>query len=449
MQYSNLFLIRGLVWTTIGFGFNVSLRLINSVVLARLLAPELFGVMVIVNSVRTGLELISDVGIGQNIVHNPSAENAEFYDTAWTLRIIRSVLLWLVCLAAAIPVAHFYNEPIFISVLPIAGLYLIITALGSVAPFLAQKKIRFVRLNIFEAVFGIFATASQILIAFFMPTIWALVFGGLLAAAAHSAGSYLILPEIRHRVRIVARYTWQIFSFGRWVFISSIAYFLSMNFDRLYFGKVAALGLVGVYGIARTLSDLVGSLILRLCNDLVFPLVAASQSTPRAQLRKQLAAKRLVVLLFSAVVFAGMISIADIIIRVMYDQRYQAAGWMLPILLFGSWFSMISSLHEATLMGFGKPLYSAVANGLKSAWFLIGFPIGFAYSSVLGVIVVVATGDVCRYVPMLIGQVRERFSFIRQDLLATLVMLGLVALGEWLRWRLGFGTSLNGLLGEK
>ena len=60
--------------------------------------------------------------------------------------------------------------------------------------------------------------------------------------------------------------------------IGSCVFFASMNFDRLYLGKVAALELLGVYGIARTFSELVNSLILRLSATLIFPIVAAGES---------------------------------------------------------------------------------------------------------------------------------------------------------------------------
>lgn len=446
MKYSSRFLVRGVIWTTGAFGFGLLFRLITNVVLARLLAPELFGIMVIVNSIRTGVDLISDIGIGQNIVHNPNAEKPEFYNTAWTLRLIRAILLWLVCLAAALPVAHFYKTPIFGTVLPVAGLFFVIGALGSVAPYLLQKQLQFVRLNIFEVAQEMASSAAHILLAYFIPTIWALVLGALVSTAAQSAGSYFLLPNVRHRFYIAKEYSGQIFSFGKWIFISSIIYFLSMNFDRLYFGKVAVLSLVGVYGIARGLSDMVGTLVLRLSGYLVFPLIAASQAMPRDQLRAALATKRLAVLLLGAGGFALLIVSADVVIRILYDQRYQAAGWMLPVLLLGAWFSMISSFNDATLLGLGKPLYSAVGNALKLAWLLFGFPIGFARFGTLGAIAVIAISDLWRYLPILVGQSRERFSFPAQDLVTTLVMFALVGLCEWLRWTLGFGTSFDGLL---
>ena len=72
-------------------------------ILTRLLAPELFGIVTIISSVRNGIELISDVGLGQSIVYNKNSENPDFYNTAWTLQWIRGLLLWVVSLASLYP----------------------------------------------------------------------------------------------------------------------------------------------------------------------------------------------------------------------------------------------------------------------------------------------------------------------------------------------------------
>src|SRR5258708_17782105 len=101
MKISTGSLLRGAVWTIGAYGLAQVLRLATNVFLARLLAPELFGIMLIVNSLRTGIELLSDVGIGQSIVYHKNANDPDFYNMAWSIQAIRSVLLWLVALFIA------------------------------------------------------------------------------------------------------------------------------------------------------------------------------------------------------------------------------------------------------------------------------------------------------------------------------------------------------------
>ena len=132
-------------------------------------------------------------------------------------------------------------------------------------------------------------------------------------------------------------------------------------------------------------------------------------------------------------------------IQILYDQRYQAAAWMLPVLFLGSWFSILSSVNESALMGLGKPSYAAAANGLRLGFILVALPLGFAQYGALGAILAFAACDLCRYGPIFRGQLRERFSFGAQDALATFVLVALIGFWQWLRWRAGLGTSFDHL----
>jgi O-antigen/teichoic acid export membrane protein len=436
-------IVKGAIWTLGTYGVSQVLRLATNVVLTRLLAPELFGIMAFANSARMGIELLSDIGISQNIVYNKQGEEPDFYNTAWTLRLTRGVAIWALCAAAALPFAHFYDIPLLAQILPIYGLMSIIASLGSTAPYLLNRRLQFAKLNRYETASDFISFIVFVVLVYIFPTIWTLVFAGLVAATGKSVLSYFILPGIRHAIRFSREYTTQIIKFGKWIFFASAVYFLSMHFDRLYIGKVIPLELFGIYGIARNLSDLIGPAVVRLGTIVVFPLIASSAHIPRADLRKRLAVKRLSFLLIAAFGMSFLIATADLLIRILYDQRYHSAGWMLSILSVGAWFTIMCNLNESTLLGLGVPRYNAFANSLKLAWLILGLPFGFALYGIVGAIVVVATGDLFRYFAILVGQFRERFSFGMQDLLATVVTFCLVALWEWLRWRYGFGISFG------
>jgi O-antigen/teichoic acid export membrane protein len=439
------FLLKGTVWTIGSYIVSSLLRLVTNVVLSRLLAPELFGIMLIVYSLRLGLELISDVGIGQNIVYNKNAENPEFYNTAWTLQLLRSFLLWLVFLVAGVPTAEFYHTPILVYVVPITAFGLVFSGFTAVGKTIAQKRLQVVKLSIFDAVMMFISSAGNVIAAYFSPTIWALVFGGLFGSATSTIGSYFLLPEIKQRFYLSKQFFWEIIHFGKWIFLSSIVVYLSTYIDRLYLGKVISLELVGIYGIARSLSDLTGNLVLRLGHAVVFPFIASHSQTPRAELRAQLAPLRLKFLLLAGLGFSFFVATADFVIKILYDERYHAAMWMLPILVVGSWFSTLATINESTLLGLGKPSYSAFSNGSKFVFLLVGLWLGVKFFGVLGGVGAVALGNLCGYIPILIGQLRERFSFGMQDFLVTLAVFALIALWEGVRWAAGFGTSFDSL----
>jgi O-antigen/teichoic acid export membrane protein len=392
-----------------------------------------------------GIEFISDVGINQNIIYNKNADDPEFYNTAWTLQLMRSVVLWLVFVAAAAPMARFYQSPILAVVVPITSFSIVFTGLTSISKSLLQKRLQIARLNLFDTIMAFVGSAATIIFAYFSPTIWALVFGGVFGSAASMIGSYFLLSGVKQRLQLSRQYSKQILNFGKWIFLSSIVFFLSMYIDRLYLGKVVPLELLGIYGIARSISDLSGNLVLRLGNVVLFPFIASHSQTPRADLRNQLASIRAKFLLLAVFGFSLFVATADFAIRILYDERYQAASWMLPLLIVGSWFSVLAYVNESILLGLGKPSYSAVSNGAKLAFLLIGLPLMVKIFGLLGGVTVVALADLCRYVPILIGQRRERFSFGTQDLLLTIAVFLTIGLLEWLRWVSGFGTSFDTL----
>jgi O-antigen/teichoic acid export membrane protein len=443
MTIPTRFLLKGTAWTVGAYGVGQLLRLVTNIFLARLLAPELFGIMLIVNSVRTGIDLMSDVGIGQNIIYHRDANDPEFYNTAWTLQVIRSVALWLAAVALAVPVARFYHSSVLVYILPLSAFGIILAGLTSIAQPLLTKRLQIAKLNVFDVIVSFISSIVYIILAYSNPSIWSLVFGGLFGYALPMVGSYFLLPGVTQRFYLSKKYVWEILQFGKWIFVSSIVYFLSTNFDRLYLAKVIPLNVLGVYGIARSISDLFGLVVSRLGNYVLFPLISSQSHVPRDHLREQLASIRLKLLLLAAAGLSLSASLADLAIKVLYDYRYHAASWMLPVMITGSWFSILATLNESTLLGLGKPSYSAISNGSKFGVLLVALPLGAQISGIEGCVIVVGLIDLCRYFPIFIGQLRERFSFCRQDLFMTLAMFSMIGFWEWLRWIFGFGTSFQ------
>lgn len=274
MTISTNYFLKGSLWTIGAFGLGQAIRIVSSVILARLLAPELFGIMVIVGSLRTGIELLTDVGILQSIVYHRNANDPDFYNTAWTLGVIRSVVLWLIAVLVTVPIARFYHSSILLFVVPLTTFSTVLVGFTSVSCLLLRKRLLIGRLNIFDTVVSLVSSIVTVLLAYISPTIWALVFGSLFWSAATMIGSYFLLPDVKQKLYVRKRYAWEILDYGKWILVSSTVFFLSTNFDRLYLPKVVPLSLFGVYAIASSISGLLSALVLQLGQDVLFPLSA-------------------------------------------------------------------------------------------------------------------------------------------------------------------------------
>jgi O-antigen/teichoic acid export membrane protein len=442
-RLGTLLLAKNALWVIGGYGLGQVIRFGSNLILTRLLAPELFGVMLIVNTLRTGADLFTDLGIGQNIIHNKNGDNPEFYNTAWTLQIMRGFVLCVIGCVAAWPITYYYNTQVLLAVMPVASIVFLIGGFTAVSPFMLQRRLQSAKLASFE-VSALFAgIIAQILLAYFIQTVWSLVFGLLVASAITVVASHFLIPDIHHRLILAQPYLSQIAKFGRWIFFSSIIYFLSMSFDRLYLASVLPLSLLGIYGIARSISDMTSLMITHLANSVIFPFIASRAQGSGNELRDSLRKPRLVFLMLAALGLSVLAAGSDLLINILFDQRYRDASWMCSILIIGAWFSVICSLAEGALLGLGKPLYAAIGNGAKFIWLLSLLPVAFSHYGAAGAIAVVATADLFRYIPLLIAQFRERFAFGAQDGLGTVLAFGLMAFWECLRWRLGLGTSFD------
>jgi O-antigen/teichoic acid export membrane protein len=425
-------------WALASFGGTFAIKLALNMALTRLLVPEVFGIMVVVNALRVGIELLTDVGIEQNIVRNDRGLEPDFFNTAWTLQILRGALLSLLFLALAPLAGHFYAiDPRVFMLISAAPL---LNALHSTSIFAAVKRLEVKQRNLFEFAAEAVNLAACCLFAWLSPTIWSLLAGVLVGIAARSAMSYA-LPHPAHRLLLRREHVATILRFGSWIAVASLLTYAAGNIDRLMLGKLAPLGLLGIFGLARTVAELPVTLAGRLGYQVMFPYLAGD----RADGARALARVRLALVLAVAAGMASVAAWSDWAVAILYDDRYRLAGPMLGGLVIGAWFGVLATLNEALVLGAGRPAYLSGAGIVRVGWLVVALPLGWGMASFPGVIVAIWVGEIARYAVIALGQARAGAGFARQDLLGTLAFA--VVLGGWIGCRhlAGIGQAWSGL----
>ncbi|MBO9423181.1 oligosaccharide flippase family protein [Labrenzia sp. R4_1] len=433
----------GAIWTIASFGGTTGIRFVSNVVLSRLITPEIFGIAMVLSTFRSGIELLTDVGIAQNVVRSRNADDQSFQNSAWTLQFVRSLILCSILSIAAYPLANLYEIPA--TAIQLSAVTIIFLGLSSTSIFYLQRNLQFGRANMFELSCDFVTAVLIIFFAYMSPTIWSILISGLFAAVFRVGLSYL-LPRARNWFEWNRVHVREIFSFGKWMFLSSLLSFLCMNFDKLYLAKTIPLATVGIYAIARTIADLPAFLAGRLGYSLIFPMVSSQHAATRTEIRSGLLALRTKLLTLAALGVACGIAFSDVAVWIIYDPRYSDAGWILAMLLIGTWGAILSAFSEYTLLGLSKPVYGVVANALKLAGILLLLPIGYQWMGLPGVLIGLAVGEVVRYLPLAIGSVREKTSFLLHDLAMTAIVVAATAGLMWGRSAGGYGTSLDAVL---
>ena len=367
----------GTQWIVAGFGLGQILRLGANVVLAAILFEEVFALMAIVSAVMFGLAMFSDIGLKTNVVQHPRGDDPDFLNTAWTLQVIRGVCLFLMAVVLAWPLSRLYgaNDPKayeLLYLIPIVAMTSLITGFESAKMMTAARHLKIKEVTKIEFVVGLFGTALMLLMAWYMRSVYALAIASVLSSVLQVILSYRMLEGPRSRFRWDTDSIRAIFSFGKWVLLSTFFTFLALQIDRLTLGGMFPLAQVGVYSIAASLAVVVPAVVGRLQWNVLFPWYSRmlEQGMP---LSVAFDRTRIAMMVFSSFFCALLIGGAASFFDLAYDDRYAMGGVLLPVLALGAWFGCLEPMYGATFVASGRPQWTAISSASKVAAFALLF----------------------------------------------------------------------------
>lgn len=383
-------------WVLIGHIVGQGMRLATNVVLARMLSPDAFGLMSVVYILVIGMALFSDLGIVRSVVQSPHGNDPEFLDTAWTIQVIRGLGLGVVSvvLAGAIALAtHWgwssdrtvYGDPRLPWIVAAFALVAILGGFESIRTGIAKRNMQLRLLTQLDIVSQVSATVTMIGLAWYFHSIWALVAGAVVSAGVRCGLGLLTLPGHRETFRMLPGAVAELMGHGKWIFLSSILGFVAVNGDRLFLGGLIDKQSFGLYSVAFTLVNVLQVVASQLCMNVAYPAVAEvhrvrPQDFARTLQKFQWAYDGLVVLLAATMLTAG-----PAIIHVLYDVRYQGAGWIMVVLALGAVglrYQIVEQAYQAT----GRPSLVTLANLLRLVALGLGIGLGHYFWGVEGAI---------------------------------------------------------------
>lgn len=426
------------VWTIGAYAGSAGIRFATNIVLSQLLGPAILGIVVIAQAVRTGTELLTDLGIEQNVVHSRHGDDPVFLDTAWTMQVARGLIIALAFACLSPLLAAIYE--VDVAVLLAISVAPLLNSLQSTSLYGLARRLDVKTRNLFEIVAETAGLVINVVLAVTLQNVWAPILGILLAVGLRSALTYA-LPHRRPRVRFDRIHARDIFHFSKWIMLSSLALYAAVYVDRLYLGLVVSLAVLGVYGVARAIADLPTAVAGRLGFQIVFPFVARQQDGIGAgtAAREELGNARRNFLILAMIGIALALSSSDWAVLLLYGARFQDAGWMVSILLVGTWISVIASLNEATVFGRGKPRNVSFANLTRFLIMAALLPVGYSLFGLPGALMALPAAECGRYLLLLPTQLREGTTFLKQDVILSLGLALLVGVLVAIRLAMGLG----------
>lgn len=422
--------IRGTLWTMSGHGVSEGLRLLSNLILTRLLIPEDFGLMLLVNVFLMGLQLFSDVGIGPSIIQNKRGEDENFLNTAWTIQVIRGSCLWLVAIIIAYPFANFYDQPQLAQLLPVAGAAAFISGFNSTALFSLNRKLHLGKVTLLTVAQQFAGITVMIIWAHFHPSIWALVAGSLANVLLRAVVSHFIIKGHRNRFHWDREASKALFQFGKWIFLSTAFGFFANRGDRLILGKLISVQELGYFSIATVLSSNLVKLITDIGQRILFPVYARLAERSAEDLAKNLQRIRFHLLCVALPPLCLLAIFGDSVVSLLWDPRYEPAGPMLQILAAGGIVRVINTTTLPVLLAMGDSFRHLMNTLTRAVLLATGMAVGAHFGGTLGCIAGIALAPLLQYPVLAItvhhyGVWRPGFDLLAVTLAGAFIAAGL------------------------
>ncbi|UWR24122.1 oligosaccharide flippase family protein [Sulfitobacter sp. S190] len=421
--------VRSTSWIVLGYGASQGIRLAANLILTRLLFPEAFGVMALISLVTVGLALFSDVGIAPSIAQSKRGDDPDFLNTAWTIQVIRGVILWAVATALASPFAWFYGAPELATYLPIAALSLLVAGFNPTRIETAHRHLLMGRLTALDLGSQVIGIAAMIVLALWWQSVAALVVGGVIGALAKLALTHWGLPGAANRLRWEGAAVRELVTFGKWIFLSTVFWFFASQGDKAVLGKFLSLETLGIYNIGYFLASFPMLLGQNVTSRVMIPVYreTAGHSAKIARMRYALSGGLLAMLLVMA--FAG-----PWLVGLLYDDRYAQAGGIVTLLGVALIPQVIGMTYDQAALAAGDSrrffVFSAVRAVLQVGLLLAGAMIAGLAGALVGMAVALGLAH-----PVLIWLARTHGVWdARHDVICAGLAGGLGALALWVNW---------------
>ena len=339
-----------------------SIAFVSTLILARLLVPEDFGVIAMASLVIGLADVFFELGVNVALIQNKTPSQ-EHYDTAWTLRIIQTTLAAIVVIIAAPLAATYFNDPRVTLVVQVLAVSLMLSGLENIGVVTFQKEMQFGKEFQFLFCKRIVGFIVTIAAAWFIRSYWALVIGALAGRTFGVALSFAMHPM---RPRLGLKKFREIFSVSQWMLVRSIGGYFQLKLHLAIVGARESASVLGAYSLASEISALPSSELLAPINRVLFPAFVRVKHD-LAELKRVVLLAQGVQTMIAMPAAIGLILVSSEAVLLLLGEKWMGAVPFVEIFALISFMSSIATSGAYVLITLGKIRLMAI-----SSWVQVG-----------------------------------------------------------------------------
>ncbi len=319
------------------------LGMVSTVILVRLLTPADFGAVALVMTIAQGLDQISSVGVEQAIIR-ADKPTRKLYDTAFTINVMRGLVMAGLLVAGAIPIAHFFGEPRLAKLVYVAALGSAVGAFENIGIVDFRRFIAFDKEFKLNVVPRLVSVIVAIVLGIVLRDYWALIGAILTSQVLTIAMGYFLHP---FRPRFCLTEWHEIAGYSFWTWLISVIGVLRASSDNLVIGYLSGAAQVGIYGVGAEIAAIPSTeLIAPLCRAAFGGFaVARREGDNGAETFLNLLG---LMALLTVPVGCGLSLVADLIVRLAFGAKWMGAVPLVQMLGIAGMLTLFGSV-SATL----------------------------------------------------------------------------------------------------
>jgi PST family polysaccharide transporter len=329
--------IHGTAWRYMTFFSGKLMVLLSTIVLARLLTKDDFGVVGYAVTTIAFLDAMSDLGIAPAVIYHP--EEKSVLNTAFWLGLAISVCLFALTWSAGPLVALYFRDPRASQITQVLALTYPISALGNIHEAILRKRLNFGKNFIPDFFQALTKGGISIIFALLGYGPWSLIIGQISGALVAVAAFWIVTrwrPALAFSVekaRSLLRYGIQI------VGVDLLGIFL-LNVDYLLVGRYLGAAALGVYTLGFRIPDLLILQFSRILSTVIFPIYTRMRDIPNSLARAFLFTCRYVSLV-TVPIGLGLALLARPLVEIAFTDKWTDA---VPVIQTISIYAMLLSL---------------------------------------------------------------------------------------------------------
>ena len=346
--------VKGVIWSAVDRFSAQGIQFVFSILIARLLVPEDYGVIAMLNIFLAVSQTFIDSGFGTALIRKIDRTETDF-STVFYFNIAVAVFFYLGLFFAAPAIANFYNTPLLVPVTRVTAINLVVGSLSGIHNAKLSIAIDFKSRAKISIVSAVLTGAVGLWMAYSGYGVWALVVQTVFAGIIRTIMLWVIVKWCPKLV-----FSWQsfkeMFSFGSKLLASGLLDTIYNNIYPLVIGKVFSPTTLGVYSKANSLAQFPSSNITSVLQSVTFPVLSTIQNE-----EDRLAATYKRFLRIAAfVVFPlmmGLSAVADPFIRLALTDKWEGAIYLLQIICFWMMWYPIHAINLNILQVKGRSDY--------------------------------------------------------------------------------------------